>query len=341
MSLMPDTRVRALAAGRPEGEIDWVPTSYRRPIKRFVEAGALAWAQGLEDQRPSDFDWVATLELCSLVTGQAARWRRRQSTTSRPLQAVLTWENVANQPLYKIPPYRQAVSASREADLHLCLIDAARDHLLALDFDPARIRVVKPGVDTELFHPAVEPVEEPVAVFCSPLAPNKGIDRVLEAFRLVRREIPDARLLVAGRGPLEHLVQRDACRPDSGVELRGSLDTHGVADLLREGSVFVTAPRPTWKWSEQFGLAYLEAMASALPVVTTRCGSNEEAVPPPNDLVADDVQALAEALHAWLTQPAVRLEAGRANRRHVETHHELRRQCAAMGEAFASIEQQR
>lgn len=341
MSQMPRTHVRALAANSPDGDIDWVPTTYRRPIKRFVEAGALAWARGLEDQDPADFDWVATLELCSLVTGQAARWRDTRGPARRPLQAVVTWENLPGQPLYKIPPYRQAVAASRNADLYLCMVEAARDHLLALHFDPARIRVVKPGVDTELFRPADSPVEEPVAVFCSPLAGNKGIDRVLDAFRLVRNELPAARLLVAGRGPLEDVVRREASRPGSGVELRGSLDTVGVAQLLREGSVFVTAPRPTWKWTEQLGLAYLEALATGLPIVTTRCGSNEEAVRPPNDLLADDVEELAGALHKWLSDADLRASVGRENRLHVETHHDLRTQCVEMGAAFGSVEQMR
>ena len=340
MSRMPGTQVRAMARQEPVGEVDWIPSTYRRPIKRFVEAGALAWVRGIDEQDPREHDWVASLELCSLVTGQASRWRRRarSSGDARPLQAVITWENLPDQPLYKLPPYRQALNSCRDADLLLCMVDAARDHLLANDFDDELIRVVKPGVDTELFHPAATPTEEPIAVFASPLAENKGIDRVLEAMRLVRREIPEARLRVAGRGPLEHLVRAEAEDPRSGVELVGSLDTAGVAELMRSAAVFTTAPRPTWKWTEQLGLAYLEALASGLPIVTTRCGTNDEAVQPPNHLVEDSAEALAEGLVHHLSDPARRAEVGRANREHVVTHHDLATQCVAMGEAFAEVE---
>ena len=73
MSKMPGTSVTALARQEPVGDITWVPTTYRRPIKRFIEAGAFAWARGLDRQDPGDYDWVASLELCSLVTGQASR----------------------------------------------------------------------------------------------------------------------------------------------------------------------------------------------------------------------------------------------------------------------------
>ena len=339
MSRMPDTHVTALAKERPDGDLTWRPATYRRPVKRFVEAGAFAWVRELGAEDPGDYDWVASLELCSLTTGQASRWRRRAVRSGRPVrQAVITWENLPDQPLYRVPPYKQALESCRTADLLLCTVDAAREHLLANDFDVARIRVVKPGVDTETFAPAAEPTPEPVVAFCSPLAENKGIDRLLDAMRLVRREVPEARLVVAGRGPLRPLVERAAADPATGVEFRGSLTTGGVADLLREAAVFATAPRPTWKWTEQLGLAYLEAQAAGLPVVTTRCGTNDEAVHAPNDLVEDDAEAIAAALTSWLTDPARRAEVGSLNRERMLREHELGTQCAAMGAAFADVE---
>ena len=69
------------------------------------------------------YDWVGSLELCSLVTGQAAAYARRH----RLRQVVLTWENDPRQPLYAVPPYRAALRRSlHTADLFLCLVDAAR-----------------------------------------------------------------------------------------------------------------------------------------------------------------------------------------------------------------------
>lgn len=335
---MPETDVSALAAQEPDGDIQWIPASYRRPVKRFIEAGALAWVRELDEQRPEEYDWVTSLELCSLVTGQAARWQRSAGGARRPRRAVITWENLPDQPLYKVPFYRQAVDSCRDADLLLCMVDAAREHLLANGFGDDRIRVVKPGVDTVLFHPATEAVAEPRVVFTSPLAENKGIDRLLDAMQLVRRSVPEARLTVAGRGPLESLVAAAAADPRSGIDFVGALDTQGVAQVLRSAAVFATAPRPTWKWTEQLGLAYLEAMASGLPVVTTLCGTNDEAVTPDNELVVDDVEAIAEALVKLLEDPAARARVGARNREHVLKAHDLETQCARMGEAFREFE---
>lgn len=336
MSRMPGTHVTALAAQEPVGDITWVPSSYRRPIKRFIEAGAFAWVEGLRDQPASEFDWVTSLELCSLVTGQASSYRRKAG--GRVKQAVVTWENMPYQPLYKVPPYKQALQSCRGADLLLCMVDAARDHLLLNGFDDERIRVVKPGVDTDLFRPGRTAPDRPQVVFTSPLAPNKGIDRVLEAMRIVRASVPDANLVVAGQGPLRPLVEQAAADPTTGVSLAGQLDAHGVADLLANSAVFCTAPRPTWKWTEQLGLAYLEAQASGLPVVTTRCGTNDEAVHAPNLLVEDDAEALADGLMSFLTDTGRRTAVGAQNRARMVADHDLATQCARMGEAFAEFE---
>jgi glycosyltransferase involved in cell wall biosynthesis len=331
LSLMPGAKVTAVGEPRPPEPVAFVRRPYQRLTRRFVEAGALAWLRDL-DTVPSvrDGGWVASLELCSLVTGQVSALARRRGLR----QAVLIWGNDPHSPLYRLPPYRQALNRARDADLFVCFIEAARDHCVALGLPAERCVVVPPGVDTELFQPAPHPVAEPVAIFASPLVGNKGIDRVLDAFRLVRQRLPEARLEVVGRGPLEDLVRREAARAGSGVAFRGFRDQRGVAAALRRAAVFVTAPRANLTWNEQFGLAYVEAMACGLPVVTTICGSNHEAVRPPNLRVPDDAEALAEGLLGFLADPAKRARVGAANRRHVTERHELRRQCALLGEAF-------
>ncbi|MDP9342122.1 MAG: glycosyltransferase family 4 protein [Actinomycetota bacterium] len=332
LSLMEAAQVTAVGTPRPPEPVQFLERPYRRITGRFTEAASLAWLRGL-DSIP-ETDWVASLELCSLVTGQATGLARRRHLR----QAVLLWGNDPGNPLYRLPPYRQVLERARDADLFLCLIHAARDHCVELGFPEERCVVVHPGIDLELFHPAEKPAAEPIAAFISPLASNKGIDRVLEAFDLVRRRLPEARLVVAGRGPLEGMVAQRAEASGGGISFLGRLDRPGVADALRQAAVFVTAPRSTRVWNEQFGLAYVEAMASGLPVVTTICGSNHEAVPEPNRRVPDDREALAEALLWFLGDEGRRAEVGRRNRRYVEEHHEERRQSQLMRDAFASVD---
>lgn len=336
LSLMRDTVLTEVGSPRthdPQSGIRWVDRPFRRPVRRFVEAGAFGWLRDLDTVDPRDFDWVASLELCALVTGQLSSYAVRHGLR----QAVVTWENLPNQPLYRIPPYAQATQRALGADLMLCPIEAARDHLLALDFPAERIHVVAPGVDHDRFRPAAELGVAKVGgqiAFVSPVAENKGIDRVLDAFDLVRQDEPDVRLVVAGNGPLVGLVQEAEQRTGGAVRYLGTRPPNEIAEVLASSDVFVTAPRATWKWNEQFGLAYLEAMAAGLPIVTTICGTNHEAVRPPNLRVEDTAGALAEGLVHYLRDGTERSRVGALNRQVVLEHHDLTTQAAAMRAAF-------
>lgn len=73
-------------------------------------------------------------------------------------------------------------------------------------------------------------------------------------------------------------------------------------------------------------------------MVTTRCGTNDEAVHAPNLLVDDDAEALADGLLRFLQDTALRTSVGAHNRARMLAEHDLATQCARMGDAFADVE---
>jgi len=333
LSLMPQTRVTSIGSPRPPEAVDHVESRYRQPTTRFIEAGAMAWLRDL-DRAPTDVDWVSALEPFSLVTGQAARFARRHA---KPL-AVVMWHNFRGTPLYRLPGYRDAWRRSRHAEFFLCMIEASRQHILEMGVDPERVACVRPGIDTVTFHPPESPVEEPVVAFISPLRNNKGLDQVLRAFDLVLGKVPEALLVIAGTGEDEAMAAEAARDRPGSIEYLGGLDQAGVADLMRRSAVFVTAPRVTRVWNEQFGLVYCEAMASGMVVVTTASGTNHEAVPEPNRRVPDDPASIADSILSFLLDPAHRYAVARSNRDYVVEHHDVHTQALRMGEAFANAE---
>lgn len=117
---------------------------------------------------------------------------------------------------------------------------------------------------------------------------KKGTDRVLEAWRRVRR--PGEELVVAGAALALH---------EEGVRVAGPLAPDDYRGLLRRARVFVAAPR-----REDYGLAQLEALADGCLLVTTPAPGPYAALPLARRLderlVSDD---LARALRTALDAP--------------------------------------
>lgn len=149
----------------------------------------------------------------------------------------------------------------------------------------------------------------PRIVFAGRFEARKGVDRLVEALPLVRREVPDARL---------ELVGRDTTRSDGRsvlAQLRGRATELGVADGLdvvdawgsaaveaRLAGAAVCAVPSRW---ESFGYVAAEALAGATPTVVSSWPSLQ-AIAGPGLAVRDDddPRAWADAIVELLRAPA-------------------------------------
>jgi phosphatidylinositol alpha-mannosyltransferase len=189
-------------------------------------------------------------------------------------------------------------------------------------------RVIAPGVDLEQFRPAPERAAEPTIVCAAAIErPRKRVGLLLEAFVLVRRERPDARLV------LNRPADPGALPPAPGVAFADLDDRAALARAY--GTAWVSALPSR---DEAFGLVLAEAMACGTPCV----GSNEGGIPEVIDRPSvgrlfdgDDPRALARALLETLalagdpaTAAACRARAGdfstdRCTERYLELYREL------------------
>jgi glycosyltransferase involved in cell wall biosynthesis len=163
----------------------------------------------------------------------------------------------------------------RCSDRLICNAEILRQHAVNHHKVPAdRVAVVPNCVDTERFRPA-EGAQggPPRIVSVARLVPDKSPLVLLEAFALVRRQIPEARLTLVGEGPL--LPQVLACMSER--NLRDAVDlVSGCGDVrphLAQAQIFALASH-----REGSPNAILEAMASGLPVVAARTGGIPELV---------------------------------------------------------------
>jgi starch synthase len=135
---------------------------------------------------------------------------------------------------------------------------------------------------------------------------HKGGQVLLRAFGRLREKYRDLRLTLIG--PTEPLELPE------GVTNLGLQPFERVAESLRKATVFVL---PTLR--EAFGIAFLDAMASAVPCVGTHVGAIPEILGGVSGLTvapADD-EALAAALSCLLADPARATAMGLAGRRRV------------------------
>lgn len=133
---------------------------------------------------------------------------------------------------------------------------------------PDRIRVV-PEAPALPAGPA-EPPSGPYLLSVGDLRPKKNLPRVLEAYRQLRLEGLEHRLVVAGAdfGMGEVLAQLAAGMP---VEFTGYVDDVLLDALLRGADALIVA-----SLHEGFGLAVLDAMARGCPVILARAGALPE-----------------------------------------------------------------
>jgi len=207
--------------------------------------------------------------------------------------------------------------------------------------DPSRVAVIPCGVDPEVFKPVRQADArealgrdqcERLVLFVGRIEQIKGIDVLLRALGLLFQRHPDLRsdvcLLVVGGAldpgddapetekilELRRLVHEH--RMESNVAFVGSRDQEQLA-LYYAAADVCAVPSLT----ESFGLVALEAMACGTPVVGTRVGGLQTLIEDGESgllVPAGDDTALAEAIHAVLTDHRLRTHLSHGARERAE-----------------------
>lgn len=181
------------------------------------------------------------------------------------------------------------------------------------------------SVDTESFKPARIAPTEPVMIYMGRVSYEKSIDKALEAFALVLKRKPEAKLLIAGDGPERKKLQAlaEGLNINKSIEWLGMLHGQELVKALQRATLFITASK-----SENMPVSVIEAMAAGLPVVGVNAlgmpeivknNVNGFIVPP------DDTEAMAEKSLKVLNDAALRDEFRKNSRKLALTYGEKKR----------------
>ena len=123
--------------------------------------------------------------------------------------------------------------------------------------------------------PDGSPVDDGKLVFFS--SPNKGLKFTLDAFRALRRQMPDLRLVVGNPG---YKIRKSA--PIEGVEYLGPQPQDRMHAQVRTA---LCTFFPNFVIPETFGLVFAESNAVGTPVLTHDCGAAVEVIGDPNQIL--------------------------------------------------------
>jgi glycosyltransferase involved in cell wall biosynthesis len=208
-------------------------------------------------------------------------------------------------------------AAARRATRVLTVSESSkRDILRFVDIKPEKIDVIYNAYDQRF---TVEPREEDVdrvreryqlhdefVLYAGNVKPHKNLERLIEAFHLVRRRgLDHLRLVLIGDeisryAALRRAVHRHQLHPY--VRFLGYLPEETLGVMYRLAGVFVFP-----SLYEGFGLPPLEAMASGTPVVTSNVSSLPEVAGDAAVLVDPyDPNAIANGIYQVLTDDQLR-----------------------------------
>ena len=226
-------------------------------------------------------------------------------------------------------------------DIFLAISCEIEAELAAEGIDAARCRFLPNGVDTHIYQPASQREKKeiraalglpdgPICLYSGRLAPEKGLDTLLESWKRISTGHPQAHLLLLGSGPQEAALRQMAGeRVIFGGYVPDPCLYYQACDLF-------VLPSQT----EGLSNAMLEAMACGLPVVATRVGAAQELNPKGENgrlVSAGSVQELAQALDFFLSNPREGRRMGTNGRKFIQNTYSLDQTLARLTAVYAEL----
>ena len=169
-----------------------------------------------------------------------------------------------------------------------------------------RICIVPGGVDTERFHVSLSReqararlgwADRPTVLVVRRLAQRMGLEQLIDATHLARKQAPELQVLIGGKGPLSAALQQRIEAQDlaDSVRLLGFIPDEDLPLAYRAADATMVPTQAL----EGFGLITLESLAAGTPVLVTPVGGLPETVDgldPSLILSSKTVQAIADGL---------------------------------------------
>lgn len=196
-----------------------------------------------------------------------------------------------------------------KAESIFCASKALADALNQLDILKDKLIVNYNGVNTDIFYPAENKVNNSSFVFVGSLIKTKGVNELFDAFVICQQQHPKLTLDIVGEGPMKSIL-KDKIKNHNlsdNIKLHGSVALPTVAEIIRNASILIL---PSYR--EGVPNVLLESFACGTPVIATKVGGIPEVVNEDVGILVNvkNSDALAKAMNEaleknWCSQKIV------------------------------------
>lgn len=202
------------------------------------------------------------------------------------------------------------------ADKIICYTKTEKQKLIDLGIKPKKIAVIHNGIDIDMFIPGNNLSQNNVQLlWIGRFIHGKGVDYLIEAFKLLTSKHSDLKLLMIGRGPDKERIKAkiQALKLDRCITIKDFIPNDEIVKLYQSCNVFVLP-----SLEEGVPRTILEAMSCGVPVVCSNLPQLVDIVKDGGFLVpTKDPQALADKLSDILSDETLAAKMGQSGRENI------------------------
>jgi len=259
--------------------VDLPSFPFKIPVLNRLCLGDAMYLFGLEDKLKG-FDVVHVRETYFHFTQQALNAKKRGFVK----KVVCTCSETIpfnHEGIWNRKNFKQR--AIKEVDVFHCLTQKARKCLIKEGCNPKKIIVFPYGIQVNKFstqkHLQARGKKPIRILFVGRLVKEKGLYDILNIFVSLYKSNKNINLYIIGGGQEQNNIISliNQIRLNIVIKVR-KVPYSRMFSEYNKADIFCLLSKPTKHWEEYFGMALIEAMASSLPIITTKCGAIPEVV---------------------------------------------------------------